>query len=279
MKGGEPRVSRDGDWTESYAVNLIDWHLKEQEKMDWLTGTAYWPFKDFSTPLRPENPVPFVNQKGVVQRDFTKKESFYVFQSYWTDAPMAHIYGHTWPARWDSEGDGNLVKVYSNCSEAELFLNGQSMGLKQRDSQDFPAAGLRWHVKFKEGENLLRVIAREGKVKVEDNISVNFQSEEWGDPAQLKIEAIQMEGDTATLEVLALDEKGVLCLDATEFVRFGIAGDGKLIDNQGTSTGSRKVQLYNGRAIIKVRMNGGKAVLSVSSEGIPTAFCPISSED
>ena len=79
MEGGDPGVSRDGDWTESYAVNLIDWHLKEQETMDWLTGTAYWPFKDFSTPLRPENPVPFVNQKGVVERDLQKKESFYVF--------------------------------------------------------------------------------------------------------------------------------------------------------------------------------------------------------
>jgi beta-galactosidase len=89
--GGAARVSKDGDWSESYICNLIDWHLKEQETMPWLTGTAYWPFKDFSTPVRPDNPVPYVNQKGVVERDFNKKESYYVFQSYWTVKPMLHI--------------------------------------------------------------------------------------------------------------------------------------------------------------------------------------------
>ena len=31
-----------------------------------LTGAAMWIFRDFPTPLRPENPIPFVNQKGVV---------------------------------------------------------------------------------------------------------------------------------------------------------------------------------------------------------------------
>ncbi|HEX3991005.1 MAG TPA: glycoside hydrolase family 2 TIM barrel-domain containing protein, partial [Acetobacteraceae bacterium] len=37
--GGEARVSRDGDWSETYACNLFDWHLKTQEKLEWLTGS------------------------------------------------------------------------------------------------------------------------------------------------------------------------------------------------------------------------------------------------
>ncbi len=277
MKGGEARVSRDGDWTESYAVNLIDWHLKEQENMDWLTGTAYWPFKDFSTPLRPENPVPYVNQKGVVERDFTKKEGFYVFQSYWTEAPMAHIYGHSWPTRWGKEKEGNMVKVYSNCPSAELFLNGKSQGVRQRDSQNFPAAGLRWIVKFEEGENLLSVKASKDNVSIEDRITVNFQTQEWGIPSQFVFEEVDRSNDMATVRALVLDNNGVLCLDATAFVRFGLTGDGVLIDNLGTSTASRKVQLCNGRAEIKIKMNGGSSMSSISSENIPTAFCSLTS--
>jgi beta-galactosidase len=35
----------------------------------------------------------------------TKKEAYYVFQSYWTDKPMVHIYGHSWPVRWGDEGE------------------------------------------------------------------------------------------------------------------------------------------------------------------------------
>ncbi len=275
MTGGEPRVSMDGDWTESYAVNLIDWHLKEQEKMDWLTGTAYWPFKDFSTPLRPENPIPYVNQKGVVQRDLTPKESYYVFKSYWTEEPMAHIYGHTWTTRWGEKGGENMVKVYSNCPSAELFLNGISQGTRERDSQNFPAAGLRWIVEFNEGENNLKVIATKGGTTVTDEIKVNYMLQEWEDPAQLLIETISQKNDTAELRVLLLDKNGYLCLDADNWIRFGISGDGKLIDNLGTADGSRRMQMYNGSAKIKVKINQGVSVVSASSEGIPTVMCSI----
>ena len=60
-------ADRNGDWSESYIIRLFDWHLKEQETMPRLTGSLFWTFKDFSTPLRPDNPIPYVNQKGVVQ--------------------------------------------------------------------------------------------------------------------------------------------------------------------------------------------------------------------
>jgi beta-galactosidase len=138
--GGDPRASKDGDWSESYACNLFDWHLKSQEKFDWLTGSAQWVFKDFASPLRGDSCIPRINQKGVVERDLTIKESYNVFQSYWAARPMAHIYSHIWPVRWGRPGQLREVKVYSNCERAELFLNGKSLGSKLRDSQDFPAA-------------------------------------------------------------------------------------------------------------------------------------------
>lgn len=138
LYGGNARASKDGDWSESYMVRLIDWHLKEQETMDWLTGAAYWPFKDFSTPVRPENPVPYVNQKGVVERDLTPKETYYVFQSYWAKKPMIHIYGHTWPIRWGKPEEMKEILVYSNCPQVELIVNGVPQGIKKRNSQDYP---------------------------------------------------------------------------------------------------------------------------------------------
>ena len=51
------------------------------------------------------------------------------------------------------------MKVYSNCTAAELFVNGESVGERKRNSQDFPASGLRWMVTFKPGKNHLRVLA------------------------------------------------------------------------------------------------------------------------
>jgi beta-galactosidase len=270
--GGAARVSKDGDWSESYICNLFDWHLKEQETMPWLTGAAQWIFKDFSTPVRPDNPVPYMNQKGLIERDFTKKESYYVFQSYWTDVPMAHIYGHTWPVRWGDEGEEKMVKVYSNCDNAEMFLNGKSYGVKKRNSQDFPAAGLRWNVVFNKGENHIKVIARKGKQQVQDEISFQYQTGKWGKPAKAILEKIDEKDGFATIQVKLFDDKNVQCLDAVNWVRFGLTGDGKLVDNQGTPDGSRLVQLYNGRAIIRVQTNGGKSVASAKIDNIATAF-------
>ncbi len=270
--GGAARVSKDGDWSESYICNLFDWHLKEQETMPWLTGSAFWVFKDFSTPIRPDNPVPYMNQKGVVERDFTKKEAYYVLQSYWAKKPMAHIYGHTWPIRWGDEGEQKMVKVYSNADNAELFVNGKSYGVKKRNSQDFPAAGLRWLVVFNKGKNDIRVVAHKGKVTVTDTISQIYQTEKWDKPAKLVLTKIADKNGIATVQVTLLDSKGVQCLDAINWINFSLTGDGILLDDLGTSSGSRKVEAYNGRAIISLKTNGGNSVVGVQSPGLKTVF-------
>ena len=274
--GGPARVSKDGDWSESYISNLIDWHLKEQETMPWLTGTAYWPFKDFSTPIRPENPVPYVNQKGVVERNLNKKESYYIFQSYWTTAPMAHIYGHSWPVRWGNEGEKKMVKVYSNCPEAELFVNGVSQGIRKRDSQDFPAAGLRWMVEYEEGENQIEVVARSGQITIRDSITQVYQTATWGTPSQIHLETLSNDGDTFTIQATLLDENGILCLDAMDYIHFSMIGDGHLMADLGTSDGASTLQSYNGRAIIRLKRTGKKAVVAVKADGLQTAILHVS---
>jgi beta-galactosidase len=278
MSGGSARVSKDGDWSETYACNLIDWHLKEQETMDWLTGAAYWPFKDFSTPLRPENPVPYVNQKGVVQRDLRPKEAFYVFQSYWTEEPMAHIYGHTWETRWGQPDENKLLKIYSNCEEVELFLNGKSLGKRTRNSQDFPAAGLKWKTSFQEGVNQVRVIGTKDDVTVSDEISFTYQIENWGTPNTLKLKELSRERDIITAEVKVYDRDGKFCPDAKNLIEFSIAGDANLIDNMGTWDGSRKIQLYNGRAMIKLQLTGEIATLGASSESLKTSLLQLNTK-
>jgi len=277
--GGQPRVSRDGDWSETYACNLFDWYLKTQETLPWFTGSAQWIFKDFTTPLRVENPVPRINQKGVVTRDMTKKESYFVFQSYWTDAPMAHIYGHTWPVRWGAVDEQKMVKVYSNCPTAELFVNGKSAGVKHRNSQDFPAAGLRWMILFEPGRNVVRVVASKNGKTVTDEIEFLYQAEPWGAPSTFKLAETSrttLNGkEIVTVEAKLYDAKGVQCLDARNRVRFSLAGTGTLIDNLGTPTASREVEMCNGRVQISLLRNGGSSVISIRAKEIPAAFCTI----
>ena len=276
LTGGQSRVSKDGDWSETYACNLFDWYLKTQETLPWLAGSAQWVFKDFTTPLRVENPVPRINQKGVIERDMTKKEGYFVFQSYWSETPMVHLYGHSWPIRWGDAGEAKMVKVYSNCEKAELFVNGKSAGVKQRNSQDFPAAGLRWMTPFVRGKNNLRVVAIHGSTRVEDEIEFLYQTEKWNAPAGLKLSEISRNAvdgkETVTVEARLYDANGILCLDARNQVHFTLAGVGRLIDNRGTSRGSRLVQMYNGRAEISLEAGSGGTVVAAHTAEIDAAF-------
>ena len=272
LYGGIARASKDGDWTETYACNLIDWTLKEQETMPWLTGAAYWIFKDFSTPVRPDNPIPYINQKGIVQRDLTPKESYYVFQSYWSEKPMVHIYGHTWPVRWGTIDQQKLVKVYSNCERAELFLNGKNLGIKQRNSQDFPAAGLRWSTIFEEGLNKLSVTAWKGKTIVKDSIEFYYETRKWKEPENITYNVKPGKHDTTIIEVVLRDKKGVICLDAKNWVHFSYIGSGKMDANMGTYGRSQKIQLANGRAEMRVIHSKGGGVLCAIVEGLSPVF-------
>ncbi|HVR63431.1 MAG TPA: DUF4982 domain-containing protein, partial [Polyangia bacterium] len=223
-------------------------------------------------------PIPRVNQKGLCERDLTPKEGYYVFQSYWAKTPMVRVYGHSWPVRWGAPGEAKMVKVYSNCAAVELFVNGESAGTRRRDSQDFPAAGLRWLVPFREGENELRAVARpdgDGR-ELSDRVTFQYQTTPWGKPARLLLEVDEINGgDVAVVHARLVDDQGVRCLDARDVVRFGLAGDGRLLDNLGTNRGARQVELRNGRAQIAVALGGGVSTVSVSAPGLPTAFVTV----
>jgi beta-galactosidase len=127
---------------------------------------------------------------------------------------------------------------------------------------------LRWLVRFKEGENIIR--ATDGK-NVTDEIRFVYQTAQWDKPSKLVLREQRRVADVSVLQVTVHDAKDVLCLEARNFVRFDLAGDGRLIDNLGTSTTTRKVQLYNGRALISVARKG-RSVVSASSDGLPTTF-------
>ena len=53
---------------------------------------------------------------------------------------MFHIYGHNWETRWGEIDEKKVIKVYSNCTEVEIIVNGERFSKKTRNSEDYPAA-------------------------------------------------------------------------------------------------------------------------------------------
>jgi len=261
-------MARDGDWSESYAVELYDWILNQQEQMPWLTGTAFWTFKDFATPIRPENPIPYVNQKGIAERDLTPKEVFYVVQSYWSQIPMIHIYGHSWPIRWGADGESKNIKVYSNCDQVELFVNDKSAGTRKRNLTQYPAMGLTWDIPLNEGINQVKAIGFIKGQQIGDELTWIYQTGTWGKPEKLILKEQSIDAESSLLVATAVDNRGKVCLDSRLTVEFGVTGDARLLEMQGTSTGSRHIQLANGEAKIKLFKTGKAYSASVNTESL-----------
>ena len=68
---------------------------------------------------------------GIVDMCGFKKDRFYLYQSQWTTEPMIHLLPH-W--NWENRlGEVTPIYIYSNCASVELFVNGDSKGVKKNN--------------------------------------------------------------------------------------------------------------------------------------------------
>jgi beta-galactosidase len=276
---GPSRGSRDSDWSESYLLDLMEWHLQVQLRTPRLAGNAQWAFKDFGTPLRPENPIPYVNQKGLVDRAGRPKDLYYLFQSYLTIRPMCYIESSTWSIRSGKLGETQRVRVYANCPRVTLFVNGEASGERRRDGTAFPAAGLVWHVLFRPGQNELRAVGLvvDGQ-RVEHTVMLEYQETASGPGVAFawQVEAASApdgrEGTGVTIQLVDAQKRPVVA-DCRR-VSFSLRGTGALCDCQGVAGGSRVIELANGRASLVVLAEEATTLL-VTAEGLSQTIIPL----
>jgi beta-galactosidase len=246
-------IAQIGDWSESYIVDLFDWHLNVAENDPTFVGNVQWAFKDFGTPLRPEDDIPYMNQKGLVDRNGNPKDAYYVFKSYWSDKPFAYIESHTWTERQGPKDLVRVLNVFSNCPKVEFFHNGVSLGEKIRNIKSYPACGLTWDVNFKEGKNIFVAVGttKDGK-KVTDTIDVNYRFTKNEPAIGLKLSAEKLKNGNYLVTAIAVDKNNLRCLDYEDRVYFQCLSGGQTLKNQGTPTGSESIKMSNGKAAIEV---------------------------
>src|SRR5258705_9596776 len=197
---------------------------------------------------------------GIVDLCGFKKDRFYLYQARWRpDLPMAHILPHwNWPER---VGQITPVHVYTSGDEAELFLNGRSLGRRTKGQYQYR---LRWdEVKYEPGE--LRVVSyKNGKKWAEDVMRTT------GVPAKLMMSAdrtsLMANGrDLSFVTVSIADKAGLTVPRSKNRVRFSVSGPGEIIaiDN-GDATShesfqSKERSAYNGLMLVIVRTQTGKS--------------------
>ena len=190
VQSGGVNMAKVGDWSENYAAELFDWHLHISENDSTITGNAQWAFKDFGTPLRPENAIPYVNQKGLMDRAGNPKDSYYVFKSFWAKDKFIFIDSPNWTERQGPADFVHTLKVYSNVDQVSLSLNGVDLGSKSKDKSVFPAQGLFWNAKLKEGENVL--VAK--GAGLEETLTINYRTNLNSAPKELELTYNTVEG-------------------------------------------------------------------------------------
>ncbi|NVN97641.1 DUF4982 domain-containing protein, partial [Candidatus Nomurabacteria bacterium] len=271
-------IANIGDWSESYIVDLFDWYLHLTENLDWFTGSAQWIFRDFTTPLRPENPIPYVNEKGLIDMNNNPKDAYYVFKSYWTTNPkFCYIESHTWLERYGAANAKKEVNVFSNCLEVELIINGVSQGRLTRDSKKFPAAGLSWQVNFVEGENQIQAIGYDGDKKVtEDNLKISYTTKKNDTPENFALSQSRMKDGNYLITAYAVDKNGKHCIDFNGRVYFTVLSGGKFLENLGTSFGSSVIEMANGKAqIIFKHFPFQKGVIEARNQDFKGAYITV----
>lgn len=205
---------------------------KEAKKYDHVSGLFVWTGFDYlGEPL----PYPWPARSsyfGIVDLAGFPKDSYYMYQSEWTNKPVLHILPH-WnlPAGQEGLESGKSVEVwayYNNADEVELYLNGKSLGKKSKKDDDLHVL---WNVNFEPG-TLKAVSRKNGKevlVKEVKTAGAAAKIELIADRKNIKADG----SDLSFVTVRVLDAAGNLVPNADHLVNFKVEGDGFIagVDN------------------------------------------------
>ena len=156
------------DYTEEYQALYHEHMAQVFEDRPWVWASHVWNMFDFGCAARNEGGVSGRNNKGLITMDRkTKKDSYFVYQAYWTQTPMVHIAGRRHAQR---AGETTEIKVYSNQDTVVLYVNGKEVG------QQTAHRVFKFNVALNDGFNTIVAVA--GDVK--DSITLEKVAEEPG---------------------------------------------------------------------------------------------------
>jgi len=273
---GEDRVRHQVSAYELYSAAFgasVDKVFASQAQHPYVGGEFVWTGWDYLG-----EPTPFDSSRssysGIIDLAGFKKDRFYLYQAHWRpDYPMAHLLPHwTWPERL---GQVTPVHVFTSGDEAELFLNGQSLGRKRKGAYEYR---LRWDDVIYQPGTLKVVAYKNGKVWATDG------EKTAGNAAKVKLEpdrgTIRADGkDLSFVTVTLTDQNGVPAPRADNRVHFDLEGPGEIVaTDNGDPTSFESFQshdrnAFNGLCLVIIRGTAGqpgKIKLRATAEGFPT---------
>ena len=280
-----------------YWSNLPEADFIMMDDRPWTMGQFVWTGFDYLG-----EPTPYdeywpsrSSYFGICDLAGLPKDRYYLYRSQWNKKDHTlHILPH-----WNWKNGNEIpVMVYTDFPEAELFLNGRSLGKQKKQPYVIPPSTaeqtkslvetkgllrryrLIWDaVKYEPGE--LRVVAydADGRPALEKKICTA------GAPSGLKLEpdrtTIKAGGDDLSFITVSMhDSKGILCPDASDKVSFNVSGAGTLrglCNGDPTSMESflgSEMQLFHGKLVLVVQSSAhpGKIKINATSDNITSTI-------
>jgi beta-galactosidase len=200
---------------------------------------------------------------GILDLAGFKKDRFYLYQSRWrAELPMAHILPHwNWPER---KGIVTPVYVYTSGDEAELFLNGKSLGKKKKGEFEYR---LKWDdVVYQPGE--LKVIAYKNGAKwAEDVVRTTDKASQLSVAADRP--AVHADGSDLIYITVRIEDKNKLLVPKSDNqLNFSIEGPGRIVaTDNGDATSHESFQAKSKKAF-----NGLCLVIVAAEKGATGSF-------
>ena len=271
-----------------------------EDNPSWNLGQFVWTGYDYLGEPSPYDTDAWPSHSsvfGIIDLASQPKDRYYLYRSVWNeDSETLHMLPHwTWPGR---EGEVTPIFVYTSCPEAELFVNGKSMGRQKKLSKEEAEAvkgkdefwmqrryRLMWtDVKYEPGEVKVVTYGKDGKKMGEKTMRTA------GKPYALKLNrlvatehdniALKANGeDLAYVTVSAVDKDGNPCPTATDLVQFNVKGAGKFrAAGNGDATcldlfHLPQHHLFAGKctAIVQSGKNPGTVTIEASAKGLKGA--------
>ena len=264
--------ARDGVVAFSDAVNSRRDTWKIIMDRPWCAGGFQWDgFEHRGEAIWPR----LSSVSGAIDLFLQKKDAFYQNQSHWLEKPMIHMLPH-----WTHHGmEGRTIDVwcYTNCEEAELLLNGESLGRKAVEKY-MPVT---WQVVYEPG-----IIEVKGYIGGKEIVSEHHET--CGEPAKLalKLETTDLKAngiDVAFLSCTVLDAQNRAVPTTGIVVDFSTFGAGKIVGTGSDNTDHTPVpscsrRMYAGIISVAVKCledKGNTFTLRAESPGLASAVIDV----
>jgi beta-galactosidase len=270
-------------------AELLDDEFVKQDDLEYVIGEFVWTGFDYLG-----EPTPYdefwpshSSYFGICDLAGLPKDRYYLYRSRWNSRDTTvHLLPHwTWPGR---EGQITPVFCYTNFPSAELFVNGKSMGrqIKSRQS-NLTRYRLMWNnVTYEPGFLKVVVYDESGKAVATQEVHTA------GNPHHIELvsdrKILKADGkDLAYVTVKVVDEKGNLCPDSDNLLKFSVSGTGTYrAAANGDATSLEqfhlpKMQVFKGMltAIVQSTEKQGKMILKVEGKGLKSSIISFETKD